>query len=252
MSNLKRNPKVPEPAKSTCSCEFLNTNGSCALARPAMNPNFLKVDTIKGICELNGQPISDVTEMTIKLCPDNEAEVTLKMFTQLELVVDNCSGIIGVDFAASFSEFKAKCEEVAENFYSGSENASKPESLSKGCKPAPLSASEISKRNATYDAVQHRNKEYAAQLSDEECLKVSLILEMLCGSNIKDSKKILDFCNTMLAYCKISSDFAVEGHRNKTNLDDAIRCSVQACHLQVPDKLEHECVADGINNPKYF
>lgn len=91
MSKLKQNSKEPEQAQSTCSCAFLNTNGSCALARPAGDPNFLKVDTIKGICELNGQPIFDVMEMTIKLCSDKEAEVTLKMFTQLEAVVDNYS-----------------------------------------------------------------------------------------------------------------------------------------------------------------
>lgn len=140
--------------------------------------------------------------------------------------------------ARSFVEFKANFEDMVKFFSSESENESRPESLSKDCKPAPLSASETSEKNGIFYAVLHRNKENAAHLSDEECLKVAVILKLFCGSNISDCKKILDFSNVMLDCCNTSSDFEVKESRKKTNLDNAIRCSVQACRLRVPDKLE--------------
>lgn len=72
-------------------CEFLNSNGTCALNYPPKENNVLLIDTKNGICKLNGQDLSDVSSLDIKMRGDNDTEITITMTADVTVAIDNCA-----------------------------------------------------------------------------------------------------------------------------------------------------------------
>lgn len=72
-------------------CEFLNGNGSCALAKPVHKPNLIKIDTRSGKYELNGQELHEILSLFISKENSDETKVTITLIADVEAIIDDCS-----------------------------------------------------------------------------------------------------------------------------------------------------------------